>query len=199
MDTTFELSDDGSKVTFTTKRKLDTGDTENDYLIPMSKEIDMIWALRTSTGSWKEHNKYGKFKVTFDESYGNIDVPFGMIKIAKDATGIETLDCFKKSWNDFTLDSCLDADTKELVFRVDMPNNSWFAIGFGKNMSNTDMIAWFADNGRGQARDYYSTSHSTPELDDVSNLTLGMMPRYNSSTDRMVFLTRRKLDTGDEK
>jgi len=33
-----------------------------------------------------------------------------------------------------------------MVFKVTIPNNSWFSIGFGGNtMRNVDMIAWFAD------------------------------------------------------
>ena len=36
-------------------------------------------------------------------------------------------------------------------------------------MTNTDMIAWFAVDGVGETRDYYSTSHNVPQEDSVSS------------------------------
>ena len=64
-------------------------------------------------------------------------------------------------------------------------------------MTNTDMIAWFAIDGVGETRDYYSTSHNVPQEDSVSNLVDGVEPVFDSSTGLLTFITRRKLDTGD--
>lgn len=37
-----------------------------------------------------------------------------------------------------------DYTTQTLKFEVSVPDSSWFAIGFGSTMANTDMIAWQA-------------------------------------------------------
>ena len=83
------------------------------------------------------------------------------------------------------------------MFQTVMPDNSWFAIGFGNSMSNTDMISWFVNNGSGSALDYFSESYSAPELDKVQNLALDGKPVFDQTAKTMTFITRRKLDTGD--
>lgn len=35
--------------------------------------------------------------------------------------------------------------TEEIEFTVDAMNNSWIALGFGSDMTDTDMIAWHAN------------------------------------------------------
>jgi len=65
-----------------------------------------------------------------------------------------------KSWDEFTLDACFDPATQELVFTSVVPDNSWFAIGFGNSMKDTDMIAWFVTDAVGETRDYWSDSHA---------------------------------------
>jgi hypothetical protein len=37
-----------------------------------------------------------------------------------------------------------DYTNQTLKFEVSVPDNSWFAIGFGSTMANTDMIVWQA-------------------------------------------------------
>ena len=64
-------------------------------------------------------------------------------------------------------------------------------------MKNTDMIAWFVKDGKGETRDYWSNSHQAPELDSVSNLFDGIKKSFDSANGKMTFVTRRKLDTGD--
>jgi len=79
---------------------------------------------------------------------------------------LKKLNCHKESWSEFELDTCYDKNNgPRLVFKVVMPNNSWFSIGFGATMKNTDMIAWFADNKVGLTKDYWSTSHKDPVED----------------------------------
>ena len=52
-----------------------------------------------------------------------------------------------------------------MVFKVELQNNSWLSIGFGATMSNTDMIAWFVNDGEGEVQDLYSVSYSQPKKD----------------------------------
>ena len=47
-----EFSDDNSRVKFITRRRLDTGDALEDFLIPMNEEVDMVWAWRRNGGVW---------------------------------------------------------------------------------------------------------------------------------------------------
>ena len=75
----------------------------------------MVWAIGYGTGEWVEHRKYGGFKVTFDETLGNIPPPPSEAdfagKVERTGTGIEELACYEKTWDDFKLDSCYDAAT----------------------------------------------------------------------------------------
>ena len=97
----------------------------------------------------------------------------------------------------FELDACYDRDTQELVFKAVVPNNAWFSIGFGESMTNTDMIGWFVKDKAGSTVDYWSTSHAAPEEDTTSDLTEDRPAAYDAATDKMTFVTRRLLDTGD--
>ncbi len=85
----------------------------------------------------------------------------------------------------------------ELILKAQIPNNSWLGIGFGATMKNTDMITWSAKNGVGRVYDSYSVGYGKPKEDDVQNVELDSTPSFNKSEDRVSFVTRRKLDTGD--
>lgn len=78
-----------------------------------------------------------------------------------------------------------------------MPDNAYFSIGFGHNMYNTDMLAWFSDNGKGSVVDYYSEGEFVPSEDASQNFSEGLPNSFDSTTKRMTFVTRRPLDTGD--
>ena len=88
----------------------------------------------------------------------NPDIPVVEDQIASDRPLAE-LSCISKEWDEFYLETCYDNEQQEVVFRTEIPDNSWFAIGFGSTMEDTDMIAWFADNGTGRTVDYWSTSY----------------------------------------
>jgi len=110
------------------------------------------------------------------------------------------MDCYKKSWMvgaGFELETCYDNQAGNLIFKAVIPNNSWFSIGFGPTMTDTDMIAWFAEKGVGSVKDYWSGSHSAPEEDSVNNLIDMTTPFYDSATDKITFITKRALDTGN--
>ena len=62
---------DGSRVTFTTTRLLDTGEYSEDFLVPLNTEIDLVWAIKTSTGAWVYHDARNNFRATFTETLGN--------------------------------------------------------------------------------------------------------------------------------
>ena len=49
---------------------------------------------------------------------------------------------------------------------VSMPDQMWFSVGFGNDMWDTDMIGWHADGSQSKVLDYFSTSKSSPELDE---------------------------------
>jgi hypothetical protein len=78
-----------------------------------------------------------------------------------------------------------------------MPDDAWFAIGFGSSMRNIDMIGWFSDNGVGSVKDYWSIDKFTPTEDSISNISQDSAPSFDAATGRMTFVTRRALDTGD--
>ena len=100
-------------------------------------------------------------------------------------------------WDGFELVMCYDKAAQALVFRAEVPDNSWFSIGFGNSMKNTDMITWFVDNETGRTVDYWSTDREKPKEDVNQNLQDVFAPSYNRATGKMTFRTRRSLDTGD--
>ena len=56
LDGSFEVV--GGEVIFQVTRKLDTGDTENDFLIPIDTDFEMAWAVKTDDSDLsRKHNK----------------------------------------------------------------------------------------------------------------------------------------------
>jgi len=51
-----------------------------------------------------------------------------------------------------------------------VPNSSWFAIGFGEKMKDTDMIAWSAQDNFSNSIDMYSTGYGVPSTDAQNNV-----------------------------
>mmetsp|Transcript_22999 Transcript_22999/g.28541 ORF Transcript_22999/g.28541 Transcript_22999/m.28541 type:complete len:213 (-) Transcript_22999:1631-2269(-) len=64
-------------------------------------------------------------------------------------------------------------------------------------MKNADMIVWQSKWGEGTASDLYSFGYSTPVRD--SRQDVAYESKFNSNNNRITFVTRRKLDTGDDK
>ena len=60
---------------FVTRRKLDTGDSGEDYLIQLDEEIDMVFGMRVRDSKWKNHDFKGQFRMTFASKYGNALIP----------------------------------------------------------------------------------------------------------------------------
>lgn len=110
---------------------------------------------------------------------------------------VSELSCLRKEWDEFTIDTCYDDQIGDLVFQVSMPDNAWFSIGFGASMLNTDMLAWFSEDGTGRVADYFSEGFFTPSEDAAQNWSEGEPTVFDPATKRMTFVTRRPLDTGD--
>ena len=51
----------------------------------------------------------------------------------------------------FYLTASIDIESDEVVFETTMPENSFFAIGFGYTMLDTDMIIWQGYTHAGEA------------------------------------------------
>ena len=56
----------------------------------------------------------------------------------------------------------VNLETMSVEFKVIVPKNSYFGIGFGTSMTYTDMIAFKAYNDHGVADDLWSTGHTKP-------------------------------------
>jgi hypothetical protein len=63
-----------------------------------------------------------------------------------------------------------DVEESELYMTVTVPTNTWFAIGFGSQMVDTDMIVWHADAEEPYSEDYKSFSKGKPTVDQVNNV-----------------------------
>lgn len=65
---------DGS-VMVTVKRKLDTGDAEQDFVIPLDSEFEMSWSImETGSDMTKEHTKFGEINAML-KSDGTVGTP----------------------------------------------------------------------------------------------------------------------------
>jgi len=84
------------------------------------------------------------------------------------------------------------------VFKAVIPDNSWLGIGFGPTMSHTDMIVWSSIKGVGSSADMFSFKHDVPRVDNKANLRNEVAPSFDKASKTMAFVTRRKLDTGDD-
>ena len=79
-----------------------------------------------------------------------------------------------------------------------MPENTWFAIGFGVTMIDTDMILWQSHSDNPEITDLWATGFGKLEADAEQNLSWDE-PFYNDETEMWEFTTRRPIDTGDDK
>jgi hypothetical protein len=58
------------------------------------------------------------------------------------------------------------ADHEErLRMFMKMPDKQWFSIGFGRDMTDVDMITWFSDGDASYVKDYWSIAKKVPEED----------------------------------
>ena len=157
-------------------RDLDTGDVDKDYLITINEEHEMVYAMQLYSSNWnREHNSRGTWKMNFSSALGNkFDSDIGgldplnpSLKIDPNLrTPVEKLECQENEFSEgFELYTCFDVAVNELVFKVELQNNSWLGIGFGSTMTNTDMITWFVEEGEGEVQDLFSKSHSPPRED----------------------------------
>ena len=89
------------------------------------------------------------------------------------------LSCHSEVWSSYTLDTCFDDMTQEIVFKAVLPDNSWLGIGFGTTMDNTDMIAWTVNNKQGSVKDLYSTGEWEPAEDVTQNLRDEKPPQFD--------------------
>ena len=55
---------------FITRRKLDTGDTEQDFLVLVGDEIPMIYAYKKNTSDWVYHSKRGVWSLQLSAEGG---------------------------------------------------------------------------------------------------------------------------------
>ena len=66
---------------------------------------------------------------------------------------------------DSFLEYSWEPETKMVTFVATVPNNNYFAIGFGTSMRNTDMILWQAIGEKSVTTDLWSTSYGRPATD----------------------------------
>ena len=84
-----------------------------------------------------------------------------------------------------------------MIFQTKMPPNTYFAIGFGYTMLDTDMIIWQADENGPVVKDLWATGYGKVEFDADQNIDTES--QLNKETNMWEFTTRRKIDTGDDK
>ena len=56
-------------------------------------------------------------------------------------------------------------NTTHARFNVIVKSNQYFSLGFGKTMTNCDMVVWQANGANSKVVDLWSTGHPTPSTD----------------------------------
>ena len=84
-----------------------------------------------------------------------------------------------------------------MIFQTKMPANTYFAIGFGYTMLDTDMIIWQADPNEPEVKDIWATGYGKVEFDTDQNLETTFDCKVGNEW--CEFTTRRAIDTGDDK
>ncbi len=80
-------------------------------------------------------------------------------------------------------------------FTAIVPNNQYFAIGFGKTMTNCDMVLWQANGNASLVTDLWSTGRSTPGKDAIQNY----QSNFTFNGTHVEFVSVRLLNTSDAK
>jgi hypothetical protein len=116
---------------YTFQRKLDTGDTAQDYIIVKDKKISMIWAVEASD-AMVEHSDYGSFSATFTQGTagGSTTTTSGSLDGNVDST-LTISPSLTLGWK-FNPDDTIE-------FLVQWKSKSWIGIGLGKTVHNPTM------------------------------------------------------------
>ena len=99
-----------------------------------------------------------------------------------------------------TYEAANDETPERLQLVTHIPDNMYYAIGFGDGMYDTDMIGWHGAGDNSYVQDYWSSSKSVPAIDDSNDLEWLAYPQKSSvdvSYDYVTFVAWRALDTGD--
>ena len=67
-----------------------------------------------------------------------------------------------------TFTAYYDNISQKIVFTVNLPAKSWFSIGYGWNMDQTDMAFWSANGASSSQKDLWSRGEDTPKTDTVN-------------------------------
>ncbi len=55
-------------MTFVTRRPLDTGDSEKDFLVKLDEAIPMSWAYKKGTADFNKHDERSVWSLTLNSS-----------------------------------------------------------------------------------------------------------------------------------
>lgn len=80
------------------------------------------------------------------------------------------------------LNATYDAINDVIVYDVCVQPNTWFAIGYGSSMTNTDMVWWSGNGTYSSQLDLYSTGTTTPNIDPVNYYNTTWMVNGDGST-----------------
>ena len=56
-----------------------------------------------------------------------------------------------------------DQDSENIVMKVSIPTGSYAGVGWGKTMTNTDMVIFSTTGGTGAVTTYYGIGDDTPD------------------------------------
>lgn len=85
------------------------------------------------------------------------------------------------------------ADKGMMMFVVKAKNNSYFGLGFGPTMTNTDMVIWQANGDKSTQWDAWSANTLAPTQDSSNGYDTTFV--YDKASATVTFTSYRKLDT----
>ena len=66
-DTAPKFDAETGKMKFVTRRKLDTGDSEQDFLVRLGEDIPMIYSYKKGTSNWVKHDEFGVWSLKIEQ------------------------------------------------------------------------------------------------------------------------------------
>lgn len=62
-------------------------------------------------------------------------------------------------------------DTNQIQYLANVTQNSYLAVGYGTDMTNTDMVSWIANAASSTQQDMYSVTEQAPTVLPINSYT----------------------------
>eukprot|EP00357_Protocruzia_adherens_P031556 CAMPEP_0115041448 /NCGR_PEP_ID=MMETSP0216-20121206/45527_1 /TAXON_ID=223996 /ORGANISM="Protocruzia adherens, Strain Boccale" /LENGTH=1350 /DNA_ID=CAMNT_0002423075 /DNA_START=139 /DNA_END=4191 /DNA_ORIENTATION=+ len=171
-------SESGGNTTLTFVRKVDTGDSTDDVVLPLDASFKLTYMYSSNNSDTVDYNNANKKIVNF-KIYSNPNIS-------------GTTELLSKAG--FTLSYKLSSDSQSATWVI-KSTGKWAGVGFGAtSMSSADVAYGTITDGVPVVKDTKTSGHKVPADDTTNNITNVLGTNTDSG---IVLQFDRKLNTGD--